>query len=69
MSPAYLLRSTATPADESCPGNERARRGTTLSSNAQAWRRLARDGYGRTAERVRASQGSTPRGPDLNAPR
>ncbi len=27
-----------------------------LSDNAQAWRRLARDGYGRTAEQVRASQ-------------
>ena len=27
-----------------------------LSDNAQMWRRLARDGYDRTAEQVRASQ-------------
>nr|WP_315478868.1 hypothetical protein [uncultured Rhodoferax sp.] len=27
-----------------------------LSANAQMWRRLARDGYDRTAEQVRASQ-------------
>ncbi len=31
-------------------------RNRALSANAQMWRRLARDGYDRTAEQVRASQ-------------
>ncbi len=38
-----------------------------LSANAQVWRRLARDGYDRTAEQVRASQ-PAPLQRDTNTP-
>lgn len=35
---------------------ELARHHAQLSANAQAWRRLALEGYGRTAAKVRATQ-------------
>ncbi len=42
-------------ADES-RREERARHQAQLSANVQAWRQMAREGYGRTAAKVRATQ-------------
>jgi hypothetical protein len=42
-------------ADES-RRQEVARHRAHLSANAEAWRQLAREGYGRTAAKVRATQ-------------
>ena len=46
---------SATPAESASPVGQ-LQHSPTLSANAQMWRRLARDGYDRTAEQVRASQ-------------
>lgn len=56
MHSAKPQRPTPTQPTPVCNGAERLPHGQHLSANAQAWRRLARDGYGRTAEQVRASQ-------------
>lgn len=47
--------SSSSAADES-RRQEIARRKAHLSANAEAWRQLAREGYGRTAAKVRATQ-------------
>ena len=57
MPSAKPLRPTPTQTATGRGGNDRTLQGQQhLSANAQAWRRLAREGYGRTAEQVRASQ-------------
>jgi len=56
MPSAKPLRPTPAQTEPGCGGGERTPQGQRLSANAQAWRRLAREGYGRTAEQVRASQ-------------
>ncbi|OYQ41694.1 hypothetical protein CHU94_04780 [Rhodoferax sp. TH121] len=55
------LASAAVQPDTPLPHNR------VLSANAQVWRRLARDGYDRTAEQVRASQ-PAPLQRDTNTP-
>lgn len=56
MPSAKPQRSPLAQTDPGCSASERTQQGQRLSANAQAWRRLAREGYGRTAEQVRATQ-------------
>ena len=67
MPSAKPLRPTPAQTDPGHGGSERSPQDQHLSANAQAWRRLAREGYGRTAEQVRASQ-PAPLQRDLDTP-
>ena len=49
-------RAPAAPKAENTSPVDPLQHSPELSANAQIWRRLARDGYDRTAEQVRASQ-------------
>ena len=56
MPSAKPPRSLPVQTDPGCSAGECTQQAQRLSANAQAWRRLAREGYGRTAEQVRATQ-------------